>query len=164
MRSARRPAILMVMNETSQEDPHMQPKDVVRRFVEEYQSAANEAALDELMHPDVVDHSRPPGVAPGAEGVRQQFDGFRAAFPDFRATILDQVAEDDRVVTRKVFHGTHLGPFQGIAPTGREVEIHLIDIVRVTDGQIVEHWNCVDRLGLLAQLGVLPEAMAGAPS
>jgi predicted ester cyclase len=148
----------------SQEDPHMQPRDVVRRFVDEYQSAAKEEALHELVHPDVVDHSRPPGVAPGAEGIRQQFDGFRSAFPDFRATILDQVAEGDKVVTRKVFHGTHLGSFQGIPPTGREVEIHLIDIVRVAGGQIVEHWNCVDRLGLLAQLGVLPEAMAGAPT
>ena len=140
----------------------MEPKDLVRRFVDEYQTGADERAFDELVHPDILDHSRPPGVAPGAEGVRQQFNGFRAAFPDFRATILDQVADGDRVVTRKVFHGTHLGAFQGIEPTGREVEINLIDIVRLTDGQIVEHWNCVDRLGLLAQLGALPEVPAGA--
>jgi predicted ester cyclase len=140
----------------------MEPKDLVRRFVDEYQTGADERAFDELVHPDILDHSRPPGVAPGAEGVRQQFNGFRAAFPDFRATILDQVAEGDRVVTRKVFHGTHLGAFQGIEPTGREVEINLIDIVRLADGQIVEHWNCVDRLGLLAQLGALPEVPAGA--
>jgi predicted ester cyclase len=140
----------------------MQPKEVVRRFVSEYQTGADERAFDELLHPDVIDHSRPPGIAPGAEGVRQQFDGFRAAFPDFRATILDQVAEGDKVVTRKVFHGTHQGPFQGIEPTGREVEIHLIDVVRVSDDQIVEHWNCVDRLGLLAQLGAVPEAAADA--
>ena len=135
----------------------MQPRDVVRRFVDEYQTAASESAFAELLDPDVVDHSRPPGIAPGAPGVHQQFDGFRAAFPDFRATILDQIAEDDKVVTRKVFHGTHLGAFQGIQPTGRSVEIHLIDIVRVADGKIVEHWNCVDRLGLLAQLGALPQ-------
>jgi predicted ester cyclase len=138
----------------------MQPRDIVQRFVVEYQSGADEDAFDELMHPEVVDHSRPPGVAPGAEGVRQQFDGFRAAFPDFRATILDQIVEGDKVVTRKVFHGTHQGPFQGLEPTGREVEIQVIDIVRVSDGRIVEHWNCVDRLGLLAQLGVLPQATA----
>jgi predicted ester cyclase len=140
----------------------MEPKDLVQRFVDEYQTGADERALDELVHPDVLDHSRSPGVAPGIEGIRQQFDGFRAAFPDFRATILDQVAEGDRVVTRKVFHGTHRGSFQGIEPTGREVEINLIDIVRVADGQIVEHWNCVDRLGLLAQLRALPEVPAGA--
>jgi predicted ester cyclase len=140
----------------------MQPKEVVRRFVAEYQTGADERAFDELLHPDVIDHSRPPGISPGAEGVRQQFDGFRAAFSDFRATILDQVVEGDKVVTRKVFHGTHHGHFQGIEPTGREVEIHVIDVVRVSDDQIVEHWNCVDRLGLLAQLGAVPRAAADA--
>jgi predicted ester cyclase len=140
----------------------MEPKEVVRRFVAEYQTGADERAFDELLHPDVIDHSRPPGISPGAEGVRQQFDGFRAAFADFRATILDQVVEGDKVVTRKVFHGTHHGRFQGIEPTGREVEIHVIDIVRVSDDQIVEHWNCVDRLGLLAQLRAEPRAAADA--
>jgi len=138
----------------------MQPKDVVRRLVDEYQTAADDGAFEELMHPEVLDHSRPPGIAAGAPGVRQQFDGFRAAFPDFRATILDQIAEGDKVVTRKVFTGTHEGPFQGLEPTGRAVEIHVIDIVRVADGRIVEHWNCVDRLGLLAQLGAVPEMAA----
>ena len=135
----------------------MQPKDIVRRFVDEYQTGSSEAAFAELLDRDVIDHNVPPGVAPGAQGVHQQFDGFRAAFPDFRATILDQIAEGDKVVTRKVFTGTHLGPLQGIAPTGRQVEIHVIDIVRVANGKIVEHWNCVDRLGLLAQLGALPQ-------
>lgn len=134
----------------------MEPKTVVRRFVDEYQTKADPRAFAELLHPDVVDHSRPPGIAPGAEGVRQQFDGFRAAFDGFRAEILDQIAEGDKVVTRKVFRGTHSGSFQGIEPTGAAVEIHVIDIVRVRDGRIVEHWNCVDRLGLLAQLGGLP--------
>ena len=141
----------------------MQPKDVVRRFVDEYQTAADERAFDELLHPDVVDHSRPPGIAPGSEGVRQQFDALRAAFPDLRATILDQIAEGDKVVTRKVFTGTHGGAFQGVEPTGREVQIHVIDIVRVAGGRIVEHWSCVDRLGLLAQLGAVAE-MSTSPS
>ena len=59
-------------------------------------------------------------------------------------------------MTRKVFRGTHSGSFNGVEPTGAEVDIGVIDIVRVQDGRIVEHWNCVDRLGLLAQLGALP--------
>jgi predicted ester cyclase len=138
----------------------MEPREVVRRFVDEYQTGADERAFDAFIHPDVIDHSRPPGISPGADGVRQQFDGFRSAFEDFHATMLDQIAEGDKVVTRKVFHGRHTGEFQGIAPTGREVEIQVIDIVRVVDGRIVEHWNCVDRLGLLAQLGALPGAAA----
>jgi predicted ester cyclase len=134
----------------------MEPKTVVRRFVDEYQTGADERAFAELLHPDVLDHSRPPGIARGADGVRQQFDGFRAAFDGFRAEILDQIAEGDKVVTRKVFRGSHSGSFNGVEPTGAQVEIHVIDIVRVQDGRIVEHWNCVDRVGLLAQLGALP--------
>jgi steroid delta-isomerase-like uncharacterized protein len=130
-------------------------KQVVRRFVDEYQTAANEQSFAELLHPEVVDRSRPPGIAEGAEGVRQQFEAFRAAFPDFHAVIHDQIAEGDKVVTRKVFHGTHRGELMGIPPTGHEVQIEVIDIVRVEDGQIVEHWNVVDRLGLLQQLGAL---------
>jgi predicted ester cyclase len=133
-------------------------KQVVRRFVDEYQTAANEQSFAELLHPEVVDRSRPPGIAEGAEGVRQQFEAFRAAFPDFHAVIHDQIAEGDKVVTRKVFHGTHRGELMGIAPTGREVQIEVIDIVRIEDGQIVEHWNVVDRLGLLQQLGALDAA------
>jgi predicted ester cyclase len=134
----------------------MEPKTVVRRFVDEYQTRADERAFAELLDPDVLDHSRPPGIAPGADGVRQQFEGFRAAFDDFRAEILDQIAEGDKVVTRKIFRGSHSGSFNGVEPTGAEVEIHVIDIVRIQDDRIVEHWNCVDRLGLLAQLGALP--------
>jgi predicted ester cyclase len=157
MRARASEAILVGSLQTDPRRPLMQPKDVVRRFVDEYQTGAEESAFEELMHPDVVDHSRPPGIAAGAEGVHQQFDGFRAAFPNFRATVLDMVAEGDKVVTRKVFTGTHRGEFQGLEPTGHEVEIHVIDIVRVAEGKIVEHWNCVDRLGLLAQLGAVPE-------
>jgi steroid delta-isomerase-like uncharacterized protein len=128
-------------------------KQVVRRFVDEYQSAGDEQSFAELLHPAFVDRSRPTGIAAGAEGVRQQFDAFRVAFPDFHATIHDQIAEGDKVVTRKVFHGTHQGELMGIPPTGRQVEIEVIDIVRLEDGRIVEHWNVVDRLGLLQQLG-----------
>ena len=131
-------------------------KRVVRRFVEEYQTAAKQESFAELLHPDVVDRSRPPGIAEGADGVRQQFEAFRAAFPDFHAVIHDQIAEGDKVVTRKVLHGTHRGELMGIAPTGRLVQTEVIDIVRIEGGQIVEHWNVVDRLGLLQQLGALP--------
>jgi predicted ester cyclase len=116
-------------------------KEIVRRFVEEYQNGADEEAFRELLDPDVLDHSRPPGIAPGAEGVKQQFDGFRAAIEGFHAEILDQVAEGDKVVTRKVFRGT---------TGGQDVEISVIDIVRVEGGRIVEHWNVVDRAAAAA--------------
>lgn len=137
-------------------------KAIMRRFIAEYQTGGDEAVLADTIAADVVDHSRPPGIAPGIEGVRQQFDGFRRAFPDFRATVLDMVAEGDRVVTYKAFHGTHEGELMGIPATGRTVEILVIDIVRLAGGQVVEHWNVVDRLGLMQQLGALPAPEAAA--
>ena len=71
----------------------------------------------------------------------------RGAFPDLHAEIHDQLVDGDKVVTRKTFHGTHKGEFMGIAPTGREVAFDVIDIVRVRDGFMVEHWNVVVRDG-----------------
>ena len=147
MRAAARPRDARTMPDT---------KQIVRRFVDEYQTDDDAQAFAELMHPDFVDHSRPPGIAEGPQGVRQQFDLFRRAFSGFRAEIDEQVAEGDLVVTRKRFRGTHDEDFLGIPPTGREVEIAVIDIVRVQDARIAEHWNVVDRLGLLEQLGALP--------
>jgi predicted ester cyclase len=101
-------------------------------------------------------------VAAGPGGVCQPSDLFRGALEGFAAEILDQVAEGDKVVTRKVFRGVHREDFLGVPPTGREVEITVIDIVRIADGRIVEHWNVVDQLGLLRRLGALPE-VAGEP-
>jgi predicted ester cyclase len=65
------------------------------------------------------------------------------------------LAERDRVVTRKTFHGTHQGEFMGILATGRAVTFDVIDIVRYQDGRLAEHWNVVDQLELMRQLGVV---------
>jgi predicted ester cyclase len=133
-------------------------KQVVRRFVEEYQEGQSVAAFEQLLSQRFVDHSLLPGFPEGPEGVRALFSALHAALPDFRAEIYDQVAEGDKVVTRKAFFGTQRGELFGAAPTGRQIRIDVIDIVRVRDGQIVEHWNLVDQLGLFRQLGLIPEA------
>jgi steroid delta-isomerase-like uncharacterized protein len=129
---------------------------LVKRFVVEYQTNHDESVLDELVAEEFVDRSPLPGVPPTREGVRGLFAGFHAAFSPFAAQIHDQVADGDKVVTRKTFHGRHVGDFMGIPATGRQVSIDVIDIVRIADGRIVEHWNVVDQLGLLRQLGALP--------
>jgi steroid delta-isomerase-like uncharacterized protein len=131
-------------------------KQVVRRFVEEFQTRGDDAALRELVASDLVDHSSLPGLAAGREGVGQLFGMFREAFPDFRAEILDQLADGDKVITRKAFLGTHRGPFMGIPATGNSVRFELIDIVRIHEGRIVEHWNVVDQMSLMRQLGAIP--------
>ena len=108
------------------------------------------------MSPNVVDHTPMPGMAAGADGVRQIFEMLWSAIPDMRVEIHDQIAEDGKVVTRKSFVGTHRGTLFGVPPTERDVHIDLIDIVRVSDAKIVEHWNIIDSYGLMQQLGAIP--------
>lgn len=130
-------------------------KTVVKRFVTEYQNGRDEDALRELVAIGVLDHAAAPGMPAGIEGVKAFHDAFHGAFSGLHADIHQQVAEDDLVVTRKTFHGKHTGDFMGIPATGRDIELGVIDIVRIRDGQIAEHWNQVDQLGLLTQLGVV---------
>jgi steroid delta-isomerase-like uncharacterized protein len=129
---------------------------LVRRFVDEVQSGGNIDAIDELCSPEFVNHSAPPGVPSNCEGVKQVTAMFRQAFPDSYFTVEDMVAEGDKVATRKTFHGTHQGEFFGVPPTGQRESIGLIDIVRIADWKVVEHWSMGDNLGMMQQLGVIP--------
>jgi predicted ester cyclase len=126
--------------------------DVARRFVDEYQTAGDERVAEALLAQGFVDHTPFPGFGPTREDVKGLFRVLRGAFPGLRAEIIEQFSSGDRVVTRKTFHGTHRGPFAGIDATGRAVEIRVVDIVRVENGQIHEHWNVVDLPGLMQQL------------
>jgi steroid delta-isomerase-like uncharacterized protein len=131
-------------------------KAIVRQMVEQLQSGHNLDVVDELFAADFVDHSVPPGLPPDREGVKMQFAMFFNAFPDLRVVIHDQVAENDNVVTRKTFHGTHQGDLIGIPPTGQPVAFDVIDVLRLRDGKITDHWNIVDQLALLRQIGAIP--------
>ena len=131
-------------------------KSIVRRFVDEVQSKGDIDAIDELCSPEFVNHSAPPGVPSNCEGVKQVTAMFRQAFRDSYFTVEVMVAEGDKVATRKTFHGTHQGEFMGIPPTGQQVSTGLIDVVRIVDGKVVEHWSMGDNLGMMQQLGVIP--------
>ncbi len=114
-------------------------------------------ALDEVVASDITDHDAGPGQAPGLEGVKQLFSSIHTAFPDFRMNVEDMIAEGEKVVARVSWSGTHQGEFMGIAPTGNRVEVSGIDILRITDGKIAEHWGKFDDLGMMQQLGVIEQ-------
>jgi steroid delta-isomerase-like uncharacterized protein len=97
-----------------------------------------------------------PGLPPGPAGLKPIIAGFRAAFPDLQVTVEDQIAEGDKVVTRYTMRGTHQGAFMGLPPTGKHVTVSGIQIERVVQGQIVEHWRKSDDLGMMQQLGAVP--------
>jgi steroid delta-isomerase-like uncharacterized protein len=95
------------------------------------------------------------GVEPGLEGIRQFYQSFWAAFPNSHIVFEDLFALTDKVVCRFAVHGTHLGEFQGLPPTGRQFVLPGITILRFEDGQCAERWSQADMLGLLQQLGAL---------
>ena len=141
----------------SQESRTEQNKAVIRRFVDEVQNQKNWETFDELNADDFVNLSAPPGLPSDKAGGKMFVGAFISAFPDSYVTIEDMIAEGDRVVTKKTFTGTHTGELNGIPPTGNRVSIQYVDIMRVRDGQIVEHWLSMDQLAFMQQLGVLSQ-------
>ena len=126
----------------------------IKRQEYEAVNQKNLDALEEVVASDVISHPTRLGQDPGLEGVKQLFSSLYAAFPDFHIDIEDMIAEGDRIVARVTGSGTHQGEFMGIAPTGNRVEFSVIDIARIVEGKIVEHWSNSDQLGLIRQLGV----------
>jgi steroid delta-isomerase-like uncharacterized protein len=132
-------------------------KELVREMVEVLFNQGDVGGGDEFLSPDFIENEElPPGVPVGREGVKLLTGMLHTAFPDFEATIEDLIAEDDRVVIRMTWTGTHEGEFMGIPPTGNRVSFGVFDIVRIADGMIVEHWGLMDNMALMQQLGVMP--------
>ncbi|MFC3164665.1 ester cyclase [Ciceribacter thiooxidans] len=128
-------------------------KEVVRRFNIEVIQNRNEAEFHALMAPDFVNHSAPPGMPNGPESMWNTFQNvLRPALSDLKVTIHDQIAEGDKVTTRKTISGVHSGTLMGIPATGRGVAISVIDIVRVEDGRYAEHWGLNTLSNVLAAL------------
>jgi steroid delta-isomerase-like uncharacterized protein len=131
-------------------------KAIFRRIVEEGFNQGNLDVWDELVAPDFVNHSAPPGVPPTREGWKQVAAMFRAAFPDMHLHVEDEIAEADLVTTRYTGHGTHQAELMGIPATGKEVNITGINIARIAGGKITERWDEFDLMGVMVQLGVVP--------
>jgi steroid delta-isomerase-like uncharacterized protein len=133
-------------------------KAVARREIEEIFAQGNLDAAEEIYAPDYVGHDPASGEIRGIEGAKQYAATFRQAFPDLQPTLEDQIAEGDKVVSRFSARGTHQGETEDFGPpTGNQVEITGITIERFADGKIVEEWINYDALGLLQQLGLVPE-------
>ena len=121
-------------------------KAVVRREQEElWNHTGNLDAAEELFATEQVD------------AARQEAADFRRGFPDVVSTIEDLIAEGDKVVARWRSRATHRGEYMGITPTGKNVELTGISVYRVEGSKIAESWNSEDQLGLIRQLGAVPE-------
>jgi steroid delta-isomerase-like uncharacterized protein len=122
-------------------------------------SAGDIDGFGRLLSDDFVEHEEVPGLAPTKEGVLDFFRDYLVAFPDLRMEVLDLVASGDKAVARVKATGTQDGEFMGMPPSGRSVEVELIDIMRFDDDLVVEHWGVMDMLAMLQQLGAVPDAL-----
>ena len=130
-------------------------KALVERFVEEFWNEGNLSAADELMAPYAQIHL-PTGDVVDVDGLKGFAGAFRESFPDWHSTFEELVAEGDRVAERWTGRGTHRGELQGIAPTGKGVEVPGSVFYRIVGGKIVEFRGQLDMMGMMQQLGAIP--------
>ena len=142
----------------------VQNKAVAKRFFDAW-NARDLDAFDEIIAPEAEDHDpqNPFREMRGPAGAKRAAEMYHSAYSDGRFNVHEQLAEGDLVVTRWTGTGTHDGELMGMPPTGKWVEVDGITIDRIADGKIAESWTCFDTLGMMQQLGAIPEAQpAGA--
>lgn len=131
-------------------------KSIYPRLAEAVNSR-NLDMLDELIAPDIVNHGADPDDPPGAERFKRSFRSLIVTCPDLCVTVDQQIAEGDWVAVRWTDTGTDTGGFWGRPPTGKQVLLTGIDVIRVMNGRIVERWSEYDLLYVLRSLGIVPE-------
>ncbi len=129
----------------------------VRHLADQGFKRRNMLAVDEIVSADMIDHQPFPGQRPGPDGVKDVINMFYAAFPDVQFTNEHIFGSGDLVADHWHMEGTHEGPFMGMPPTGKRVHVEGIEVFRMAEGRIVERWAQVDTMGLLRQLGAIPE-------
>jgi steroid delta-isomerase-like uncharacterized protein len=133
-------------------------KTVARRLAEEIFSRGDMHVFDELIADTYVNHNMPvPGIPGTKEGFSELVRATRRAFPDVHVHVEDVVSERDLVVFHDTTEATSKEDFFGVPPNGKRLEWTEIHFLRIADGQIVEHWVNFDQLGILRQLGAIPE-------
>ena len=131
-------------------------KAVIRRIFDEGMNEQRVEVFDDCLAGTFTNHDMP-APSPGPEGFRQVFGMFKAAFPDMHVRLEEILAaEDDKVVTRGEFTGTHKGEFMGVPPSGASINVKFIDIWHVEGGKATENWVRLDLLGLMQQIGAIP--------
>ena len=130
----------------------------VKRIYAEFINQGNEAVFNELVDANIIENEElPPGLEPNREGVKQFFRMFRSAFPDLHFQVDEMIASDDKIVARLTISGTNEGSFMNMPPTGNKISYKAIDIFRLIDGKVVEHWGIGDNVKMMQQLGATHE-------
>jgi steroid delta-isomerase-like uncharacterized protein len=132
---------------------------LIARFYNEVVADGQTNLIDELTTENVTDHEQGlPGQPDGREGVHFFVNAMRTAFPDLRPKSVEPLlADGDLEAGRVILTGTHQGELLGVPASGKSVEFESIDIIRLEDGKVAEHWGVTDTMALMQQIGAIPE-------
>ena len=128
-------------------------RSLLDRYVAEVWEAGDPDAAGRYLAPGYRRHRSATGETIDRTGQLELLEGFRRAFPDATISIEDSIEGHDRIAFRSTMRGTHRDALLGIPPTGRNVTVGLLDLIRVEDGVFVEQWGGPDMLDLVRQLG-----------
>jgi steroid delta-isomerase-like uncharacterized protein len=133
-------------------------KALVTRYFEEVWNQGKLEVLDEIIDADYVNHS--PGIPNpprGPAGLKPIVYAMRQAFPDLKYVVENLVISEEQVAAHVTMHGTHLGDFFGLAPTGKTIKVAQMQIEQIKNGKIIAHWRVTDDLTLMRQLGQIAQ-------
>ena len=133
-----------------------QNRQIIETYFSEGWNKGNTDVLDQLLADNYINHTpstpNPPG---GAKGLKPIVLAIRKGFPDLHYEIKELIVTKDRAVARVLMTGTHTGELFGMPPTGKKIAVNQINIEKIVDGKIVEHWRVTDELSMMKQLGAL---------
>ena len=129
--------------------------EIITRFEHAFR-AADQATIDELCDPGVVDHNPAPDHEPTLAGFKQKVAGFKAIFPDLKEDLQDIIASGDTVATRWVVTGSQQQEFMGIPASGQTIRVEGMNFYRLKDGRVTDIWTQFDGVALTRQLGAAP--------
>jgi steroid delta-isomerase-like uncharacterized protein len=129
--------------------------EIITRFEHEFR-AADQATIDELCDPGLVDHNPAPDHEPTLLGFKQKVADFRAIFPDLEYELQDIVASGHTVATRWVVSGSLQQEFMGIPASGQTIRVEGMNFYRLKDGRVIDVWTQFDGVAMMQQLSGSP--------
>jgi steroid delta-isomerase-like uncharacterized protein len=136
--------------------------DNTREFLHRAFDLGDTAYTREHATADMVDHNPAPNQKPGVEGLVDFIREWRTAFPDAKIVVNDIVAKGEKVWIYNTLSGTNTGTFMGKPASGKKISVEGVDIVRIVDGKMVEHWGWFDQMKFMEQMGMMPDMNAAA--
>jgi len=130
--------------------------EIITRFEHAFRGS-DQATIDELCDPSLVDHNPAPDQEPTLSGFKQKVAGYTASFPDLEEDLQDIVASGDTVATRWVVTGSLRQEFMGIPAAGQRIRVEGMNFYRLKEGRVTDIWAQSDALGMMQQLGAMPD-------